>query len=55
MMQMLFHITSFRKAVYQLPPANDAIASSVTLALQSVFSDLQVWQLVYSAVWRIIL
>ena len=40
---MLYHISDFRKAVYALPvPEGDVpVESSTTLALQSVFHDLQ--------------
>lgn len=41
LVKMLFHINSFRQAVYQLPHAEEDFKSSTTLALQSVFKQLQ--------------
>jgi hypothetical protein len=38
---MLFHINSFRRAVYRLPHEGENISTSTTLALQSVFKNLQ--------------
>lgn len=38
---MLYHINSFRKAVYKLPANDEELRSSTTLALQSVFRNLQ--------------
>jgi hypothetical protein len=40
--QMLFHVNSFRKAVYFLPQREEQLQDSVTLALQDVFMNLQV-------------
>lgn len=43
LLQMLFHLSAFRKAVYLLPVVQDVpVDGSTTLALQSVFHDLQV-------------
>ena len=41
---MLYHITEFRKAVYLLPVPESGVSvdSSTTLALQSIFHNLQV-------------
>lgn len=41
LLQMLFHINSFRLAVYRIPHAAETSPSSMTLALQQVFRDLQ--------------
>lgn len=43
LLQMLFHISEFRKAVYMLPVPESSVAveSSTTLALQSIFHNLQ--------------
>ena len=38
---MLFHINSFRAAVYNLPHEGEVFEKSTTLALQSVFKNLQ--------------
>ena len=39
--QMLYHINSFRRAVYSLPHSNELLSTSTTLALQKVFHNLQ--------------
>ena len=39
---MLFHVNEFRRAVYLLPHEDEDFAASTTLALQSVFIELQV-------------
>jgi hypothetical protein len=39
---MLYNINAFRMAVYQLPHDSEQLCSSTTLALQSVFKELQV-------------
>jgi hypothetical protein len=39
---MLYHVNSFRQGVYEIPFENEVIQNSTTLALQSVFSRLQV-------------
>ena len=39
---MLYHINGFREAVYKLPHEGENFESSTTLALQSVFRNLQV-------------
>lgn len=41
LLQMLFHINAFRKAVYQLPFKDESNGSTYTLALQNVFRHLQ--------------
>ncbi len=38
---MLFHLNSFRKAVYQIPHDNEDYKTSTTLALQNIFHNLQ--------------
>lgn len=40
-LQMLYHINSFRAAVYKLPHEEEVFEKSTTLALQSVFKNLQ--------------
>lgn len=39
---MLYHISLFRKGVYDIPFDNEEVQQSTTLALQSVFNKLQV-------------
>ncbi|PKY58830.1 cysteine proteinase [Rhizophagus irregularis] len=41
LLQSLYCITSFRKAVYQIPTEDDELIESVPLALQRVFHNLQ--------------
>ncbi|KAJ1434059.1 hypothetical protein B484DRAFT_326390, partial [Ochromonadaceae sp. CCMP2298] len=41
LLQMLFHVNQFRRAVYSLPFDSETLATSTTLALQNVFQDLQ--------------
>eukprot|EP01042_Synura_sphagnicola_P000136 gene136-biopygen134 len=41
LLQMLFHVNEFRRAVYLLPHEDEDFAASTTLALQSVFIELQ--------------
>jgi ubiquitin C-terminal hydrolase len=41
LLQMLFHLNSFRHAVYQIPYEKEEFKSSTTLALQNVFNNLQ--------------
>jgi len=41
LLQMLYHVNSFRRAVYSIPHEEETLRSSTTLALQSVFSQLQ--------------
>jgi len=41
LLQMLFNINKFRYAVYQLPHESEIFSESTTLALQSVFKNLQ--------------
>lgn len=41
LLQMLFNINKFRHSVYQLPHEDEVISESTTLALQSVFKNLQ--------------
>lgn len=41
LLQMLYHINAFRKAVYSLPHDNEVNSNSTTLALQHVFRQLQ--------------
>lgn len=38
--QMLYHVNAFRTAVFQTPFEGEELASSITLAMQSVFSQL---------------
>jgi ubiquitin carboxyl-terminal hydrolase 7 len=38
---MLYHINSFRRAVYSLPHSYESLSTSTTLALQNVFQNLQ--------------
>ena len=40
-LQMLYHINSFRRAVYSLPHSCESLSTSTTLALQNVFKLLQ--------------
>jgi len=42
LLQMLFHVNKFRRAVYQLPFENEELSGSTTLALQNVFKELQI-------------
>eukprot|EP01038_Epipyxis_sp_PR26KG_P010572 gene10572-14200_t len=42
LLQMLYHINEFRRAVYKLPHEDETFKSSTTLALQSVFKNLQI-------------
>lgn len=41
LLQMLYHVNAFRMAVYNLPHQDEVFESSTTLALQSVFNNLQ--------------
>mmetsp|Transcript_25746 Transcript_25746/g.43375 ORF Transcript_25746/g.43375 Transcript_25746/m.43375 type:complete len:1590 (+) Transcript_25746:156-4925(+) len=41
LLQMLYHVNAFRNAVYQTPFEGEEINSSITLAMQSVFNQLQ--------------
>ncbi|KAK9813402.1 hypothetical protein WJX73_006228 [Symbiochloris irregularis] len=41
LLQTLFHLHSFRKAVYHMPTEDEASATSIALALQSLFYKLQ--------------
>lgn len=41
LLQMLFHINTFRKEVYDLPHEQEEMATSTTLALQNVFYKIQ--------------
>ena len=41
-LQMLFHVNEFRGGVYTLPFQEQVLSESTTLAMQSVFSKLQV-------------
>lgn len=41
LLQMLYHINSFRCAVYKLPHDSEALHTSTTLALQNIFKNLQ--------------
>jgi len=41
LLQTLYHVNSFRKAVYALPHDGETLRDSTTLALQSVFHQLQ--------------
>ena len=41
LLQMLYHVNAFRMAVYRLPHEDEVFGSSTTLALQSVFRNLQ--------------
>lgn len=41
LLQMLYHINSFRKAVYEIPFQEEELKGSTTLALQNVFKNLQ--------------
>ena len=41
LLQMLYHVNSFRCAVYKLPHEDENLATSTTLALQTVFRNLQ--------------
>ena len=41
LLQTLYHVNSFRKAVYALPHDGETLRGSTTLALQSVFHQLQ--------------
>jgi ubiquitin carboxyl-terminal hydrolase 7 len=41
LVQMLYHISAFRKAVYMLPHDNELLDTSTTLALQNIFRNLQ--------------
>jgi ubiquitin carboxyl-terminal hydrolase 7 len=41
LLQMLYHISAFRKAVYILPHDNENLETSTTLALQNIFKNLQ--------------
>jgi ubiquitin carboxyl-terminal hydrolase 7 len=44
LLQALYHIGTFRRAVYQLPTQNDLPTKSIPLALQRVFYRLQFGQ-----------
>jgi hypothetical protein len=41
LLQMLYHVNAFRMVVYNLPHKDEIFESSTTLALQSVFNNLQ--------------
>ena len=41
LLQMLYNVNAFRKSVYSLPHEGEVFESSTTLALQSVFRNLQ--------------
>lgn len=42
LLQMLYHMNAFRTAVYRIPVEGEILESSITLALQDVFRNLQV-------------
>lgn len=42
LLQMLYHMNAFRTAVYRIPVEGEELESSITLALQDVFRNLQV-------------
>lgn len=41
LLQMLYHINDFRRTVYRLPHHDELFKTSTTLALQSIFKNLQ--------------